>query len=75
MGRMKKADKIITDYKISVTYTCPITKEKVDMDLIDIMAYESECDMCGSHGAITIEVPVKCPSCKKTHNDIEYKSW
>lgn len=77
MGRMKKAHKIITTYKLTLTYICPVTEEEVSIDYdsgFDLSHSESECDLCGSHGHVGLDLS-KCKSCGKFHDDIELTSW
>ena len=77
MGRMKKAHKTILDWELSLTYTCPVTGEKVKMGkeiVDDFSSYEQECEICGSHGSITLSVG-KCKSCGKYHDSIDIESW
>jgi len=77
---MKKAkiEKKYHNYEleIGITYICPNTMTRVQVNLADtyaIEAGESECELCGSHGDISINVE-QCPECHKKH-DIEVRSW
>jgi transposase len=76
MGRMKKEHKTIVEWKLTLEYKCPVTGKIVNKEIgqHDISSCESECDLCGSHGDITISM-FKCPSCGKYHDDLEIDSW
>jgi hypothetical protein len=68
--------KEIEEFKLAITYKCPI-KNKTISKIIkddDISSSESPCDMCGSHGDITIDVG-RCPACKKFHKSIKISTW
>jgi len=62
---------------VSVTFICIKTGKEVTVNLTApyyhaISSYESECELCGSHGYV--DVSVTCPECKKVH-DFSLKSW
>lgn len=63
--------------KILVEYVClkKATPETVTVEITvdNISSSESECELCGSHGHMTIDIPT-CPVCKKYHT-IEVKEW
>lgn len=59
--------------KLNVSYMCGDIPTSCDIDVGDINSSESECDLCGSHGSMTIWIS-KCPQCGKYH-DIEVKEW
>lgn len=57
----------------SITFKCGDTSVTVPKSEAHFLASESECEMCGSHGEITIDV-YDCPNCKKNH-EIAIKEW
>ena len=67
-------NKKITVYEILCTYDCPNTGEKITVGLDEycFKAWSGECELCGSHGDIKIELP-RC-SCGKIH-EIVAKEW
>ena len=38
----------------------------------DIYSHEQECEICGSHGEMTVDI--HCPECGQTHSHV-LKSW
>jgi len=53
---------------------CPVKNEEVTIQLTeyDIMATNQECELCGSHGDITVDF--KCPLCGESHSH-EIRGW
>jgi Zn finger protein HypA/HybF involved in hydrogenase expression len=45
---------------------------KVEVDVNDFSHWEAECELCGSHGGLSVDV--KCPGCGYTR-EIELRSW
>jgi hypothetical protein len=43
-----------------------------DTEKLSIMGYDHECELCGSHGSV--EVNVTCPKCHKDLT-VEIRSW
>jgi len=44
----------------------------VPVGIWDIYASEQECELCGSHGEMTVDI--HCPECGQTHSHT-LKSW
>ena len=67
------AKKVKDESKVTgIVYFCDVLKkEVVTKDINSLTASEQECEVCGSHGSITLFV--KC-ECGKFH-DIEIRSW
>lgn len=61
--------------KMSVSYICPKTgkRHSVSIQEYDITSSEAECELCGSHGSVTVSIQ-KCKGCNKFH-DIDIRSW
>jgi hypothetical protein len=59
--------------KINISYMCGEIPTSIDISTDDIHSSESECELCGSHGSMSIWIN-KCPQCGKYH-DIEVKEW
>lgn len=59
----------------SIIIWCPNLNEEVKLEEneYNIYSISQECETCGSHGSISIEVR-KC-KCNKFHDDLEIKSW
>jgi transposase len=57
----------------AVKIKCGIDVVEVPIDDIGFSARSDECELCGSHGDVTVEVR-RCPNCGKSH-DIEVESW
>jgi hypothetical protein len=57
----------------SVRIYCPKLDQNVTINVKNIMAHgrSDDCEMCGSHGDVSIDVKCKCG---KRH-DIELHSW
>ena len=72
---MAKRKKIEFELKeIKVSFSCSKC-EKVQEVVVDEYAfshYEAECKLCGSHGALSVDVT--CPDCK-TSREIEISSF
>jgi hypothetical protein len=77
---MKKPKKIET-WKLILSYICPVTEKQVEVEVNEgggparLIASDSPCELCGSHGGIDIETPFACPECKGNHGRIEFSSW
>ena len=69
----KKTPISIKFEKLNVSYTCGGIPTSIDIDAGDINSSSQECDLCGSHGSMTIWITA-CPQCGKYH-DIEIKEW
>ncbi len=66
------AKKTVELNSMNVTFTCSEAgKQTVYVSEHDFMSLNQECELCGSHGNITVDV--KC-ACGETHS-IEIKSW
>ena len=66
----------IAPRNIKVSYTCPITKKIVDMDLDGISTREygnsdCGCDSC-DYGDSGVTISIYCRSCKREHMVQEY---
>lgn len=59
---------------VGILYFCDILKKEILLKDVEhaLSSSEGECELCGSHGDITLHVN-KC-ECGKTHS-IEIKSW
>jgi hypothetical protein len=68
--KKKKTEASLT--KMTVYYTCDGIPSSADFDSYDLSSSESECDLCGSHGSMTLSF--KCPQCENHHN-FELKEW
>lgn len=66
---MKKIDE---SKVVGIVYFCDELKKEILIRDFDITASSQECDICGSHGDITLYV-FNC-ECGKSH-DIEIRSW
>jgi hypothetical protein len=75
---MKKATKKSTKPTeiLAIVIRCPNTEEEVNvpLDSVSFSGYESPCEMCGSHGGVSIEI-FECPSCKGRHKPTEVHSF
>lgn len=69
----KKIVKIKDESKvIGIVYFCDILKKEIiTNDLSGLSSSESECELCGSHGSMTLFVNCECGN----HHDIEISSW
>ena len=57
---------------IGIVYFCDILKkEVVTKDTTGLSASESECDLCGSHGDISLLINCECGK----YHDITIDSW
>ena len=64
--------KTVTLETIKVEFTCSEAgKQTVDVSVHDIMASHQECDLCGSHGGITVDVKCACGD----YHEIDIRSW
>jgi hypothetical protein len=73
---MSKRPKITHDLKkISISYMCSKTNKVYTVKVTEheIKTSSGECDLCGEHGHVSIEIK-KCPGCGK-YEWIELKSW
>jgi hypothetical protein len=61
---------------ITINFTCNDTVQShtINSNELDYCLHsgESECEMCGSHGNVSIDV--KCENCNKIH-EITLKDW
>ena len=69
----KKKEEKVEAKALSMTFFCPKMNKQIVIEVahLEWHASESECDMCGSHGGVSVYY--KC-ECKQTH-EIEVKSW
>ena len=58
---------------MAVKYKCDERLITVEIDAYDISSSASDCDLCGSHGDVTIGV--KCPLCKVGHHEFTIREW
>lgn len=71
MARKKKVEFILSKIKLEfVCSTCG--KVECEVSVNDFSAIDQECEICGSHGDITVSV--NCPVCKN-HSTIELQGW
>ncbi len=68
--------KQIEQWNLTLTYTCPNTGNKVIIDVNpdDFNSSESPCEMCGSHGGVSLSL-YTCHECKQNHGSIDITSW
>lgn len=61
--------------KMAVTYVCPKTGNYTskEFDSYDIETNDSPCELCGSHGNMSIDIS-GCPECGQSH-EIPLRSW
>lgn len=57
---------------LEITILCPVLNKEVKCDNYSFSSSEQECELCGSHGSISIYI-YGC-ECGKYH-DIELSSW
>lgn len=59
---------------IYIKYTCPVTHKEIELPIgsHDISASEQECELCGSHGEISISF--HCPECGEFHEH-QIRTW
>ena len=71
-GRPKKIEHTFVGMYIKVK--CHSTDEEVmiEVSVHDFHASDSECELCGSHGEISVDY--KCPVCGQ-HHEYELQSW
>ncbi len=73
MKRKKEVDPKVTGKVVGLTILCPTLNKNVTLTSdYSFSSHESECELCGSHGEMSVYV-LKC-ECGKTH-DIEISSW
>lgn len=60
---------------ISIKYFCPNLEKEIEVikDGCSFSGSEQECDICGSHGSVTLYVDNKC-ECGEFHS-VELSSW
>jgi hypothetical protein len=63
-----------TVHGLFLKVTCPKTSKEVmiEISVYDIMHSEQECEICGSHGEISVDF--KCPECGEFHEH-EIRKW
>ena len=72
---------MIDDYKLFVQYTCTECNGKtmVEISVWDVSAYENECELCGTHGSIDIDMSkdkATCIHCGYQHlTEVSLNSW
>lgn len=69
----RKTPITVTLKKIFIEYTCDGKEVSTEITVDSINSSESECELCGSHGHMSIDI-VTCPGCGKYHT-IEVKEW
>ena len=71
-GRKKKHEHDFLGIFIKIK--CPVVETEVIIELSvhDITSCDSPCELCGSHGDITVDYT--CPACGESHS-YELKSW
>lgn len=52
---------------VSLKIRCGEHHIDVPFDDVQIDSFEQECELCGSHGSVEIEIQT-CPNCKKDHS-------
>jgi hypothetical protein len=73
---MKGQKKKIEIWWLKLFYTCPTMNKQVEMEVNEhhFSSSESECELCGSHGNISLTA-FKCPACGKFHDSFDISSW
>lgn len=74
MRRVKEKVKVAPAVLNSLSVYCPVLDKEISLLLSDVSfgGSESECEMCGSHGSVTLSI-YKC-QCGGMH-DIVLKEW
>jgi len=72
MKKTKAKKKEVLLESIIINFTCDGVGGGVTVNADDFHSSESECDLCGSHGHMTVDF--KCTVCKDYHT-IEMKEW
>ena len=74
MGKKKQQKPLHEIIGIFLKAKCPVTGKEFELKLSehDIRSHSQECEICGSHGDMTIDYT--CPECKEFH-EYEIKSW
>ena len=72
--KAKKRDDACKINKIEITYFCGYLEKEFtkEIDVYDISATNDPCEMCGSHGSVSIEIN-EC-DCGHYH-EIDIQSW
>lgn len=71
MGRKKKVE--FTLNQIKVDFDCSVCgKQEVVVSAYDFHYGEQECELCGSHGSLSVDI--KCPHCGSS-GEIEIDSF
>lgn len=71
MGKKKKIE--FTLSKVKIEFVCSqCGKQEAEVSVHDFSASDQECELCGSHGHISVDI--KCPKCK-SYSEIELQSW
>lgn len=68
---MKKKETKIKSKLVSIKIFCPKMEKEVEVSDYSFSAYEYECELCDSHGEISVYVKCECGS----NHDIELSSW
>lgn len=52
---------------VTIQYTCDNNPVSIVVNPdLDISSWEEECDLCGSHSSVDVNIR-KCPNCGKNH--------
>jgi len=70
MSKKKKTE--ATFSRLMVELVCNGIPASLYIDASDVHSSESECELCGSHGSMTIDI--KCPQCGDYHY-FTLKEW
>lgn len=58
---------------VSVTIFCKGEEVMVPWDVVDFTASVDECECCGDHGEVKLEI-WDCPNCGKRH-EVSVRDW
>ena len=70
--KTKAKKKEVSLESIVINFTCDGVGGGVAVEACDFHSSESECDLCGSHGSMSVDF--KCTVCGNYHT-IELKEW
>ena len=62
-----------SEVELSLSYVCPACGERVSVAVeeYDISCYSSPCDLCGSHGEVSVDAMCECGHSVR----IEVREW
>lgn len=69
--KKKETKKKLESKLVGIKIFCPKMEKEIEVSEYSFSAHESECELCGSHGEISVYVKCECGS----NHDIEIDSW